>query len=621
MTEAAIASVFGKGPEARQAARLLSVPLTDGLRVIGAGCGPVLLCLPRCEIESASKAFWDECLPHLAVWWFFGEIGVGPLVRPGQPGCITCFARREDNNASPLSVLRAERDSEIPVPGRAEDTAFTLAIAAAAQLASWGDCGRVVLIGASGGVVSTHRFLADPLCPCCGRRVEDRAETVRRPAASVPTPNGWRHRDYRAELSKLKKSFVDPRAGIVKTVGTDVTTSLCAPGPARHHIGAYDHEDWTAGLTHSFPHSQAVGIIEAIERYAGLRPRAKKTAVRGRYDRLAGEAVNPRSFVLYEDAQYALPGFPCRPFSEDLELSWVWGWSARRDGPVLVAEQLIYYEVGAYDRNELFVIENSNGCAAGGSFEEALIHGAFEAVERDSVLRAWYRRQPLARVDLFTCRDPELIEALRRFEETTDYAIAAYDATQDLGIPTIWIVAYGRSGEGPSTFSASKAHPDAERALAGAFAELCGAIHYHEAQYAKRRPNLLPMLEDPSLVCEEFDHTLLAGLPEARNRFTFLEAKVLAPRSLLDMTLPDAEAWRLNSGVAARGLARKVLALGLDLIAVDQTPPEAGAFGLSVVKVLIPGLIPFTLGHNYRRLATMRIEPARRADALPHPFA
>jgi ribosomal protein S12 methylthiotransferase accessory factor len=129
------------------------------------------------------------------------------------------------------------------------------------------------------------------------------------------------------------------------------------------------------------------------------------------------------------------------------------------------------------------------------------------------------------------------------------------------------------------------------------------------------------MLNNSALVLEEFDHTLLAGLPEAKYRFDFLDSEPKPVKTVQELTVPEAEQWSLDSGIALKGIAEKLAAQGWDLIAVDQTPPEAKQIGLSVVRALIPGIVPFTLGHNYRRVATARIELPEDNELWPHPFA
>ncbi len=68
-------------------------------------------------------------------------------------------------------------------------------------------------------------------------------------------------------------------------------------------------------------------------------------------------------------------------------MDWVWGYSFLKERPILIPELLAYYSLG-YE--EGFVYETSNGCALGGSLEEAIFYGIMEIVERDSFLMTWY---------------------------------------------------------------------------------------------------------------------------------------------------------------------------------------------------------------------------------------
>ena len=68
-------------------------------------------------------------------------------------------------------------------------------------------------------------------------------------------------------------------------------------------------------------------------------------------------------------------------------MNWVWGYSFLQERPILVPELLAYYSLGY---GEGFVYETSNGCALGGSLEEAIFHAILEVVERDSFLLTWY---------------------------------------------------------------------------------------------------------------------------------------------------------------------------------------------------------------------------------------
>ena len=100
-----------------------------------------------------------------------------------------------------------------------------------------------------------------------------------------------------------------------------------------------------------------------------------------------------------------LPDFPFKPFNPDRPIDWVWGYSFLQERPILVPELLAYYSLGC---GEGFVYETSNGCALGGSLEEAIFYGIMEVVERDSFLMTWYAKLALPRLDPYSANDQEL---------------------------------------------------------------------------------------------------------------------------------------------------------------------------------------------------------------------
>ncbi|MGH3974889.1 MAG: YcaO-like family protein, partial [Pseudonocardiaceae bacterium] len=61
--------------------------------------------------------------------------------------------------------------------------------------------------------------------------------------------------------------------------------------------------------------------------------------------------------------------------------------------------------------------------------------------------------------------------------------------------------------------------------------------------------------------------------------------------------------WPADSDLAKDlcELVGRYLNIGLDVIVVNQTTPEHQTGGLSCVKVLVPGTLPMTFGHRFRR--------------------
>jgi ribosomal protein S12 methylthiotransferase accessory factor len=564
-------------------------------------------------------------------WLEYGRALIGPVVQADTgDGCARCSEARRLNN-HPYSVYYRAALKQRELDASAESCPAPAIVDMVAELvASLCDDarayasqvgGRIWVIGLDTLAVGEHRFMPDPNCPACGALPEDTADAARLDLQPFATEGAWRARDLRQVGAALEDACVDPVTGLVTTLGIDITNPLLAIAAGRFRLGTSHVEEWTGGLTTHFAVSRAVAIVEALERHAGLRARGKRTTVRGTFNDLRNDAVDPRSLILHDPAQYAAPGFPCVPFHDDLCCSWVWGHCFRRNQPVLVPEQLAYYELGQYEAATRFVVETSSGCATGSSIEEAILYGLLEAIERDAVLRVWYSRTTPARVDLSQVRSRRLLLLIDRLREETGAELHALDVSQEFGVPSLWLMLVNPDDRGPKTLSGSKSHPDAEIALEGALCELASAVHFNRKQYDERRPQLLRMLEDISLVVDRFDHSLLAALPEAFDRYAFLIAGTTPKRPLNTPPWRTTAAWIHEPDRGLGRLIGRVLDGGHDVVVVNQTTSEQRRLGLHTVKVLVPGLLPFNIGHRFRRTASSRrVPPSHCINDFPHPF-
>ncbi|WP_031033964.1 YcaO-like family protein, partial [Streptomyces sp. NRRL WC-3725] len=117
---------------------------------------------------------------------------------------------------------------------------------------------------------------------------------------------------------------------------------------------------------------RTLAYLEGLERYAGTHRRRGTSPVVDSYANLSGQALNPADCGFYAPETYASDPL-VSPFDPDRAIPWVWGHSLRDDRPVLVPARLAHYSAGVDADN--FVFECSNGCATGGSLEEAILFG------------------------------------------------------------------------------------------------------------------------------------------------------------------------------------------------------------------------------------------------------
>src|SRR5262249_13060248 len=133
------------------------------------------------------------------------------------------------------------------------------------------------------------------------------------------------------------------------------------------------------------------------------------------------------------------------------------------------AERLVPAEV-VYPRASLshlpLLLETSSGTAAHVHYDDALLAGLCEAVERDAVLMFWHRQPPTPQLSVELTPDP-LPDDLRHIQEA-GYLVVVVDLAYDLGIPCFLVFALRGRGVGYGL----GCHPDPVEALVHAVREL-----------------------------------------------------------------------------------------------------------------------------------------------------
>ena len=263
------------------------------------------------------------------------------------------------------------------------------------------------------------------------------------------------------------------------------------------------------------------------------------------------------------------------PFRPDLPILWT---AARelRSG----AERLVPYELVHCDFS--FPQPAGSGCfplttsglGAGLTRRQALEHALLEAVERDAMslfeLGGWAQAERC--IDLRSARHPETL-ALIQACGAAGLLLVAFDATSDLGLPTVSCRVMERDPEAAAMAHAaegSAARPDPEAALLAAIME---ALQSRLTFIAGTRDDLHPL-------------DYLAGDRAAE----LLELQRLAAGSITGRSLAS-----LDPGWAATEDPLERVAAGLSRIGcgeplvVDFAPPLPE---VSVLRVIVPGLEP-----------------------------
>ncbi|MGW7428340.1 TOMM precursor leader peptide-binding protein [Streptomyces sp. NPDC054861] len=487
---------------------------------------------------------------------------------------------------------------------------------------------RVHLLDLDAMTVRSHPLVPDPECPSCATPAPDTAEgaafTLR--AAPKYRPGAFRVRPIEAYRLPVD-AFANPHWGAIgPSIVCDVasTTTSATVGCFSTRSGEYLRETFWGGHADTYARSQRIGVLEGLERAAGMRPRAKSTRLMARLDDLGPDAVDPRETGLYaEEFHRANPRVT--PFAPDREIPWVWGWSLRDAEPRAVPEVLAYYHAPGLEHR--FVQESSNGCASGGSPEEAVYFGLMEVVERDAFLLAWYGRVPLREIDPSTSARAgtrHMVDRLAMY----GYRARFFDTRMGLPLPVVTACAERfDGGTGRMCFGAG-AGLDPESALDSALCEIATDSVNLVGRTRRDEARLRAMAADFDLLTTLHDHPLVYGVPEMGRHADFLlrQADPEPPLAVADLAWPDADGATAAPDLRD-DLLRAVGAVtgaGFDVVVVDQTLPEQRALGLHTVKVLVPGLIPIDFGWSRQRARhmprTRDVLGAAGLNPAPHPF-
>lgn len=565
---------------------------------------------------------------------------VGPVLRPGAEGCLSCTEYRR------LATTGGRVPWHSPglrLAGRPSPALADAVAALAAELLELplpapgaGAAVRVVRHGRVGW--SGHSFRPLGGCAVCLPLPGDSAEAARPrwTGGPLPDPAVLRGPNARTDTAGLRAELYDERFGPVRRVVRTEDSAHCLTSAYVTH--GRELPDGGYGRSGDFDDSERVALFEGVERLTGMSPLGRRTVLRSPYAELGPErALDPERLGLPDPAHHGHPASPTVPYTPELELDWVHGWSLTRARPVAVPEHVAYWDPSP--GRPRVVYECSSGCGLGNSPEEAALYGLFEVAERDAFLMAWYARTPLRRVAL-PQDDPEVLHLADR-AELAGYGLALLDATNDFGVPAV--IAVARHGDprsaAPQVFVAAGAHHDPRAAIRSAVVEAVTNV-FNAAQRLRAEPatcdprRLRPMLERPELVVTLADHTALYGLPEARPRLDFLYEGDDRPAPWREVW-PGAPEPVADLAGLLEATVRRLAGEGLEVVVVGQD--EAGVrerLGLYAAKAVVPGALPMTFGHVNRRTRGLprllevprrlgrAAAPLRHAELPfhPHPF-
>lgn len=551
-----------------------------------------------------------------------GAVQIGPVVVPGHGRCLHCLQEWVHLNHSVGKTYASEPARPRAMPARPLSPASRIAAvellsAIAAAPPGW-DAGALPVgtyytLRIDSLEVARHRYMQVSYCASCDvQPAESRplplsfVPRIKLDAADKRPPND------QLSLDAVKDLFLDRHCGLIKHVFQNWKSDLMPLFTSERPMPGSGSTDYNHGRAFNYQTSELIALLEGVERYAGNEPRDGMVSLRGSRSQMVarhGErVVDPSVFIMHTDEQRENPLFRFKTYSDELECGWVWGHSLRHNEPILVPEQLGYYNIKSKPGvpANRFIYDSSNGCSLGGSIEEAVLGGLQEVIERDAYFSTWYSRVPPVRIDTRSI-DDRYSAALIARSEAAGFEVYVFDMTTEAGIPVVGAMIVDPSDDARvKSYCASACGGRWSDTIFSALAEVTTSMGVYRKTETLDLQRAREMYEDHEQVKDMFDHVLLYSLGETLERLRFLLEGETRTLQECRQRIPDVAHLDLTTELEED--CAKVLAVASDIIVVDQTFSEMRQLGLSAAKVLVPGMMPVTFGQQYRRIDLDRLD-------------
>jgi oxazoline/thiazoline synthase len=534
---------------------------------------------------------WMLCKPIGASIW------LGPIFLPGITGCWNCLSHRLKENREVEYSVKQQKGGNSSFCNSISMLSSTWEMGlnlCATEVVKW-------LVSSKSSKLTHSLFTFDttlldlqhhtlpkrPQCPVCGnselqRKQFPKAFELNECRKRFFEDGGHRIEPPEKTLEKLKH-LISPITGVVSNLkclsAQDKNVYVYS---AVHNFStetetlvglrrALSCKSTGKGKTDAQARVSAIG--EAIERYSGIYT-GEEFEIPSAYIDISKDAIHPNACMLYSSSQYYNritwnQEYPehwiAEPFDETKEILWSPAWSLTNKRFKYIPSAFCYYG-HSLPKNHQFCKADSNGCAAGSTYEEAILQGFMELIERDSISIWWYNRITRPALNLSGFNEPYLDE-MQHFYDMHHRDLWVLDITTDLKIPTFAAVSTRKDKDPRSALFGFGSHFDARIAVLRAVTELnqpfsvLGETGYTTSSQLNRRlinhedmQYIFP--DDQAAVRTYSDYSNACNNDLRKDIETCVEA-------------------------ASRG--------NLEVLIVDQTRPDTV---LKVTKVIVPGLRP-----------------------------
>ena len=446
----------------------------------------------------------------------------------------------------------------------------------------------------------------------------------------------FRSKDYKEVAKRVEKFALSKNFGIITTL----RDNFDGPFPISVAMLPLENgrDESGTGRTSSLEKSRAIALFEAMERYGGFVPRAKKTIIFESYNALKREGreiLDVGRLILNQDSAtnsgiYKNGKFR---FSYDEAYHWIYGYDLTNEKALLLPEAIAYYGMTFKSekyRREIISYEVSNGCSVGVTLTESVYGGVLEVVERDAFLTSWYTDRSIRRLVLdkfFMSRKGKFQTEFEKFQNFySDFRVDIYEISCETRIPVVLMTLTRRRTciERMNFMCAAAADADVVEAMRKAMHEISSIFVGLQKRFESEYDQIVKKAENMWQVESMDDHSLIWGYYKNLTKINF-KYQVKESINVSQYIRSHKKFNCLNEAfkVVLEDLKRN----GRDVIFINQTTPEMQLMKIYCCKILIPGLLPMTFGAKNARISRKRINELEKKERrslginfVPHPF-
>lgn len=428
------------------------------------------------------------------------------------------------------------------------------------------------------------------------------------------------------------KRLIKAHCGIGKQIVRDADSQIIPMYYVKSNV--ITNHYYSYGRSMTLQDSKMSAEFEMLERYASIVPR-KKPDLTGSFFQLKAEGkavISPKSLSLNVINDEVKRRYAIEEYSDDKAYRWTQIANLVDEKAYYLPEQIMYYDAQLVSGEKRFVYETSNGCAMGGTYEEAVVYGLLELVERDAFLMHWYNRIAPIRLDIDSVKNRYLVDIVK-YMTCIGYELRVMDITMETGIPAIWVAAIDKTHHGKmKCYNAAGAHMNPEKALEAALVEVVTSIGIYDKMIRSGSLDnrLKELIDNPNAVDNMEDHVYFYSLEE---NYKHIEP-YYQNKEVIDFVERFKEWYEeAQHTFTMEQFVRRFTDYHKEIYVGVLESEANNELGLWCVKAIVPSMLTMTFGVRNQRLNLERIQKGtviagiankeisiEDINVIPHPF-